>query len=86
MSLGLLYLFFNFVYIVNKCLVIIGCLLIYWEVNLSNKIIILEINLELFDNYWFVSLCGFFDDNIKYFECCLGVEINYCGNFFIIVG
>jgi len=53
---------------------------------LSNKIITLEINLEPSDNHRLASLCGPFDDNIKHLERRLGVEINYRGNFFTIVG
>ncbi len=53
---------------------------------MSNKIITLEINLEPSDNHRLASLCGPFDDNIKHLERRLGVEINYRGNFFTIVG
>jgi phosphate starvation-inducible PhoH-like protein len=53
---------------------------------LSNKIVTLEINLEPADNQRLSSLCGPFDDNIKHLERRLGVEINYRGNFFTIVG
>ncbi|ENM5784835.1 PhoH family protein [Vibrio metoecus] len=53
---------------------------------MSNKIITLEINLEPSDNHRLASLCGPFDDNIKHLERRLGVEINYRGNLFTIVG
>ncbi|ENM5728915.1 PhoH family protein [Vibrio mimicus] len=53
---------------------------------MSNKIITLEINLEPSDNHRLASLCGPFDDNIKHLERRLGVEINYRGKFFTIVG
>ncbi len=53
---------------------------------MSNKIVTLEINLEPSDNRRLSSLCGPFDDNIKHLERRLGVEINYRGNAFSIVG
>ncbi|WP_375753110.1 PhoH family protein [Vibrio sp. HN007] len=53
---------------------------------MSNKIVTLEIDLEPADNHRLSSLCGPFDDNIKHLERRLGVEINYRGNFFSIVG
>ncbi|MDV7104798.1 PhoH family protein [Vibrio sp. TH_r3] len=53
---------------------------------MSNKIVTLEINLEPSDNHRLSSLCGPFDDNIKHLERRLGVEINYRGNAFSIVG
>lgn len=53
---------------------------------MSNKIVTLEIDLEPSDNHRLSSLCGPFDDNIKHLERRLGVEINYRGNAFSIVG
>ncbi|MDB1123231.1 PhoH family protein [Vibrio algarum] len=53
---------------------------------MSNKILTLEIDLEPSDNHRLSSLCGPFDDNIKHIERRLGVEINYRGNAFSIVG
>ncbi|WP_278182559.1 PhoH family protein [Vibrio misgurnus] len=53
---------------------------------MSNKIITLEIDLHPSDNQRLASLCGPFDDNIKHLERRLGVEINYRGHFFTIVG
>lgn len=53
---------------------------------MSNKIVTLEISLEPSDNHRLSSLCGPFDDNIKHLERRLGVEINYRGNAFSIVG
>jgi len=53
---------------------------------LSNKIVTLEIDLEPSNNHRLSSLCGPFDDNIKHLERRLGVEINYRGNTFSIVG
>ncbi len=53
---------------------------------MSNKIVTLEINLEPSDNQRLSSLCGPFDDNIKHLERRLGVEINYRGSAFSIVG
>jgi len=53
---------------------------------LSNKIVTLDIELEPSDNRRLASLCGPFDDNIKHLERRLGVEINYRGNAFSIVG
>ncbi len=53
---------------------------------MSNKIITLEIDLEPADNQRLASLCGPFDDNIKHLERRLGVEINYRGNQFTVLG
>ncbi|GAB7219483.1 PhoH family protein [Vibrio comitans] len=53
---------------------------------MSNKIVTLEIDLEPANNHRLSSLCGPFDDNIKHLERRLGVEINYRGNHFSIVG
>ena len=53
---------------------------------MSNKIVTLDIDLEPSDNRRLASVCGPFDDNIKHLERRLGVEINYRGNAFSIVG
>ena len=46
----------------------------------------LELTLEPANNQRLASLCGPFDDNIKHLERRLGVEINYRGNLFTVVG
>lgn len=46
----------------------------------------LELTLEPADNQRLSSLCGPFDDNIKHLERRLGVEVNYRGNLFTVVG
>ncbi len=51
-----------------------------------NKITTLELDLEPADNFRLSNLCGPFDDNIKQLERRLGVEINYRGNHFTVVG
>ena len=45
-----------------------------------------QFKLEPSDNNRLLSLCGPFDENIKLIERRLGVEINYRGNNFNIVG
>lgn len=56
------------------------------EATLSIKTTKLELTLEPADNHRLSSLCGPFDDNIKHLERRLGVEINYRGNLFTVVG
>lgn len=51
-----------------------------------NKLTTLELSLEPADNHRLANLCGPFDDNLKLLERRLGVEINYRGNQFSIVG
>ena len=46
----------------------------------------LELTLEPADNQRLSNLCGPFDDNIKHLERRLGVEVNYRGNLFTVVG
>lgn len=46
----------------------------------------IEVRLDPENNQRLQSLCGPFDDNIKQLERRLGVEINYVGNDFSIVG
>ncbi|OED57239.1 nucleoside triphosphate hydrolase [Aliivibrio fischeri] len=53
---------------------------------MSIKTTKLELTLEPADNHRLSSLCGPFDDNIKHLERRLGVEINYRGNLFTVVG
>lgn len=53
---------------------------------MSIKTTKLELTLEPADNQRLSSLCGPFDDNIKHLERRLGVEINYRGNLFTVVG
>jgi phosphate starvation-inducible PhoH-like protein len=53
---------------------------------LSIKTTKLELTLEPADNRRLSSLCGPFDDNIKHLERRLGVEVNYRGNLFTVVG
>ncbi len=56
------------------------------EATLSIKTTKLELTIEPADNHRLSSLCGPFDDNIKHLERRLGVEINYRGNLFTVVG
>ena len=53
---------------------------------MSIKTTKLELTLEPADNRRLSSLCGPFDDNIKHLERRLGVEVNYRGNLFTVVG
>ncbi|MGF1901938.1 PhoH family protein [Aliivibrio sifiae] len=53
---------------------------------MSIKTTKLELTLEPSDNQRLSSLCGPFDDNIKHLERRLGVEVNYRGNLFTVVG
>ncbi|WP_375321997.1 PhoH family protein [Aliivibrio logei] len=53
---------------------------------MSIKTTKLELTLEPADNQRLSSLCGPFDDNIKHLERRLGVEVNYRGNLFTVVG
>ncbi len=53
---------------------------------MSIKTTKLELTLEPADNQRLSSLCGPFDDNIKHLERRLGIEINYRGNLFTVVG
>lgn len=60
----------------------------WWYIDKRNglNIDICEIILELVDNVCLLSLCGLFDDNIKQFERCFGIEINCCDNYFKLIG
>lgn len=53
---------------------------------MSIKTTKLELTLEPADNQRLSNLCGPFDDNIKHLERRLGVEVNYRGNLFTVVG
>ncbi|WP_105054245.1 PhoH family protein [Aliivibrio sifiae] len=53
---------------------------------MSIKTTKLELTLEPANNQRLSSLCGPFDDNIKHLERRLGVEVNYRGNLFTVVG
>ena len=53
---------------------------------MSIKTTKLELTLEPANNKRLSNLCGPFDDNIKHLERRLGVEVNYRGNLFTVVG
>lgn len=53
---------------------------------MNNKLVTLDIELTPPDNQRLASLCGPFDDNLKKLEQRLGVEINYRGHLFSIIG
>ena len=53
---------------------------------MSNTLASLVIELEPSNNQRLANLCGAFDDNLKQLERRLGVEINYRGNLFTVIG
>ena len=54
--------------------------------TLNKQINCYEITLKPFDNKRLFSLCGKYDENIRYIEQCLKVEILNNGNLFQVIG